>query len=75
MLYTLFKKDRDDYHREDRLRLGLNNIHSGSETSIITLSDFTYAMWEFVVFYQYSCEGTLMIATTVTEICMRVIHN
>jgi len=27
MLYTLFKKDRDDYQREDRLRLDFSNIY------------------------------------------------
>jgi len=29
----------------------------------------TCIIWQFVVFYQYSCEGTLMIVATVTETC------
>ena len=34
MLYTLFKKDRDDYHKEDCLRLGFNNIYSDISMTI-----------------------------------------
>ena len=30
---------------------------------------YTYIIWQFVVFYQYSCEGTLMIVATMTETC------
>jgi len=39
------------------------------ETFIISLCSFTYIIEQFVIFYQNSCEGMLMIVETVTEMC------
>jgi len=39
-----------------------------SETFIRTLSGFTHTLQLFVVFYQYSCEGTLMNVAVEKEI-------
>jgi len=36
------------------------------ETSIIASSGFIYAIWQFGVFYRYSCEGALMVVATLT---------
>jgi hypothetical protein len=44
-------------------------IYITINTSIVTLSGFTSIIWQFVVLYQYSREGTMMVVVIATEIC------
>ena len=37
------------------------------QTTILKVSGCTYTIWQFVVFCQYSCEGTLLKVRTATE--------
>jgi len=39
------------------------------ETFITILWSFTFALWQFVVFYHYPCEGNLMMVATATKTC------
>ena len=39
------------------------------QTSVITVTGFTEAIRQFVLLYQYTCEGILMVVATATETC------